>query len=265
MVPGGRLRGVPRPCLVSCPHGFNNPVNSIDPSGHRTCEYFQENGQCVTLTAYKVLKSFGITASGLTINEKWNLAYQATIEGEKFANAIGGSISTEDAFKLAHGSIIVRVGEGRGPDPSDGNCITNTGTIDCNTPMDDGTALHEFYHIFDFHYRDISTGNSTGCGGDGNCLASNYFDPSWVYDENYNTVAYNCGTIECGAHPPHLTGYNYAEAFANLGEYWVLDSVNIDKTKSYFADNPYGVDLQDWMNNNMHDFLDRMGLLNDIR
>jgi hypothetical protein len=45
--PTGSALGRPRHSLVTCPHVNNNPINAIDPSGHKVCADFNEYGKCI--------------------------------------------------------------------------------------------------------------------------------------------------------------------------------------------------------------------------
>jgi hypothetical protein len=163
------------------------------------------------------------------------------------------------------GFITVNVGSGLGPDQ--GNCLTNYigggagSTISCNSAPDIGNVVHELFHAFDKRYQGLSTIDNGQCAGGADCLASNYYPYEWVGDPHYQTGGYKCAGIQCIAHPPDpkYGVYDSSEAFANLGQNWVLDATNIDPTHSGFAQNQYGDDLRNWMNEWMPIFIQRMG------
>ena len=173
------------------------------------------------------------------------------LTGLKFTRFVGGSAS--DAFKMVFGSITFDIGDGKGPNPTDGNCSTTSGTISCNNAPDIGTAVHEMFHSFDKRYQELSS-------GDGDLLASNYYPYEWVADGNYQSGGYKCSDDNCLAHPPDYPGYDSSEAFANLGENWVLGTSGIDPEHFGFADNIAGQNLNNWMNWMMPTFLSNMGL-----
>jgi hypothetical protein len=242
---------------------LNNPSRYTDPSGHKVCDGAKEDGgDCVEWNANHALSRYGIKIVGAKEEDKWKVYDAAYLTARKLVPYFGGS--SIDAFKKTFGDILIKVGKGRGPRDEngnlEGNCATTGGSISCENAMSIGNAVHEFFHVFDNNYSALSTSDETCDPDHGGCLASNYYPYEWVDDKNYQTAGYKCAKVECVAHPPSYSGYGSAEAFANLGQNWVLEATNVDLTHTGFAPNQYGDNLRGWMGGWMSTFLKNMGL-----
>ena len=240
IVPGG-VQGYDRYAYVN-----NNPVRYTDPSGHKACDDVDKKGNCVEWNANYALSLYGIKAVGIKEDDKWKIYDAAYFTARKFVPYFGGS--SIDAFKKVFGNIFIRAGKGRGPRDEDGtllgNCETTTGTISCEGAMNIGNAVHEIFHLFDLRYRALN-------GSD--LLASNYLDVSRFEDENNG---FECGDkYSCLAHPRYTGGYDNTELFANMGENWVLETVDSDHG---FSNTVLGYQMRDWMD--LTWFIDYMGL-----
>jgi hypothetical protein len=169
------------------------------------------------------------------------------------ANAISSPdpIST---FKGAMGDIFIDVGKGKGPRNEEGkligNCNADTGVISCEIAPNIGNITHEFFHIFDKHYKDIAN--------DDGHLASDYL-PMNYREEPYLSISYKCDRYECISHPPSTKGFDWREAFANMGENWILETANVDSAH-YGFQRKYGDALRIWMNGNIPVLLSRIGV-----
>jgi hypothetical protein len=128
--------------------------------------------------------------------------------------------------------------------------------------MDIGNAAHEFFHVFDKRYQALSTVDDDLCGGAGNsgvgCKASDHL-PTDYLKEPYTESAYPCITVDCLAHSPRDPDFNLLEAFANMGQTWILAAANVDFAHYRFIGDP-GKTLRGWMDNWMPIFLGRMGV-----
>ena len=204
----------------------------------------------------RVLANYGVTTENATREEKWSLLHAARLDGDKLSTIIGGSPA--DAFIQGHGNIQVVFGA-----DMDG-CITDHYLITCGDVEYMVQALaHEFFHVFDTHYQNLSTvddimhpieGPNYACA---NCFASNYLPGEYYTREEYTTGAYKSTSYRSVGHPAGLERYNFTEAFANIGQNWVLEA-NFDPDFTGFKGG-YGDTLRDWMNDNMSIFLGRMG------
>ena len=217
----------------------NNPMRFNDPTGHSISDcnqiaYLGARSSCVAAQPpQERLLEYGITiTSELSYSDAYAVLTAARAMGASFASA--GQTPSE-AFRFANGPITIDIGEGKGPD--NGNCITNYGsagsTISCDGVMDVGNAVHEFFHVFDKNYQALSTvdNNNPNCDmAGGGCFASSYIPGEWLYD----TSGYTCPT--CLAHPPDVNDENYdnTEAFANLGQMWVLGGIDTTTSMGKF-------------------------------
>ena len=202
------------------------------------------------------MADYGVTTENATREEKWSLARAARLDGGKLSTIIGGSPA--NAFIQGHGNIHVVFGVNMK------GCKTDNYLIACGEVDYMVQALaHEFFHVFDIHYKNLSTvddimhpteGPNYACE---NCLASNYLLVEYYTWEGYTTGAYKSTGYRSVGHPVKLEGYNFTEAFANIGQNWVLEA-NFDPDFTGFIGD-YGDDLRNWMNNNMPIFLGRMG------
>lgn len=140
------------------------------------------------------------------------MAAAAAISGQKIYNRSGsdrGFDSPVDAFRKTHGDITVDVlGKDIG---NDGNCNTVGGTVTCDQSPDIQNILHEFGHVFDNHFKDV-----TGA------LASDDIPWEWNGDEE----GYMCPRTPCMAHSdyqfPNLE-HGQNEEFADMYMNWVLE------------------------------------------
>jgi hypothetical protein len=231
-------------------YGLNNPSRYTDPSGHKACDGAKEDGgDCIEWNANYSLSRYGIKVVGAKEEDKWKVYDAAYETGRKVVSYFGGS--SIDAFKKVFGDIFIQIGTGRGPRNANGkligNCETTSGAISCESAMDIGNAVHEFFHVFDIRYKALSS--DTSCAG---CLASNHLPQSWLK----NNDGFKCGDdYTCEAHPTTLQGYDTAELFANMGENWVLGAAN---DPHGFQDNILGVQMSGWMD--LSWFFGQMGL-----
>ena len=250
----------------------NNPIRYNDPSGR--CEvdmgghmtwFANDSSQCSGADVRDVytdnyLSQFDITIQGETSDEKTNALIAAILFGTKLTtlpNFKDSSIT--DAFKKAVGPVtVVSLGEKM---PNSDNCSTTNGTTTCHHAPNIANAIHEYFHAFDTHYRDLcsvdcvshpDTGPNYGCGP---CLASDYLPGEYSTDANYTTGAYQCGGFNCIAHPPD-SSYTAFEAFANMGQNWAAP--NVAPGYSGFKGDD-GSTLSGWMDTWMPIFLKRMG------
>jgi hypothetical protein len=162
---------------------------------------------------------------------------------------------------VVFGPLAIDIQPGYGP------CETfKSGTIICGSTPKLPTVIHELFHVFDNRYQELSReddhlcgGANEGTGGVPGCLASNYFPPEWVDNLGYQTGGYMCASVQCMAHPPTYPGYNFLEAFANLGQNLVLDYANLDPAHYGLRENEFGAALGTWMDDHMPIFLEWMG------
>jgi len=201
------------------------------------------------------LTEMGITITGESADQKIQTLVAARLFGAKllgatWATSLGGAVI--DAYKKAVGSTDLIV---LNDDiPTSGNCATIGGTVTCHHAPGIANTIHEMFHVFDNHYRDLSTTDDGKCGGGAGCWASNYLPQEYINDVS----GYQCAKVRCIAHPPSYGGYDSSEAFANLGQNWVLDATNVDVGNSGFKGD-FGDTLRNWMNTNMPTFLKNMG------
>ena len=232
-----------------------------DPSGHKACDNADDSG-CVTYTADYMLHQFGITAQGMSEEDKWVIYDSARHSGRKFMNLPGNDAeSPEEAFKKTHRPIIIIVTNT--PIPQKGNCRVNTNIITCHQPPNIKTTLHEFGHVFGNYYWKKTKNNPDE---NKRYLASDYISDDFMYTSD----GYKCGNQKgCVSHPYSQEGYDRTEEFANMYENWMLDGTNINLADGGFDDSYLGGHRRMWMNSDpiwypeggMIWFLTNMGLM----
>jgi len=221
----------------------NNPVKYIDPSGHKVCDEVDVYGNCIGWSANFVLSKYGISAQGNNREQQWVIAIAATYSGEKFSQFIPGS--SVNAFRKAHGAISIEVVGGI---IKDGNCETTGSTIICINSPTLTNILHEFGHVFDNHYSDL-TGK----------LASDNIPMEW----NRSEEGYKCPDRPCMEHSDYKFQYldhPLLEEFGDMYLNWVLDTTNINPAKMGFSTDVMGNARRNWMNSWMETFILRMML-----
>jgi hypothetical protein len=120
--------------------------------------------------------------------------------------------------------------------------------------------MHEYFRVFDNHYRATSTVDDASCDPPrGGCSIYDYIPQSWVDDEKYYKDAYKCDSDNflCISHPQWLGGFDRSEALANAGQNWILEALKINPATSGFAP-PYGDEIRNWMNSYIPEMLNRM-------
>jgi RHS repeat-associated protein len=239
---------------------LNNPFRFIDPSGHEICNI---DGYC---GPYLDLETDLWVHYGIDFDDKFKLTfmqmYQFLLAALGTANEIKDILGSHDnPFKRTLGKITTVIGPQKGPrDPKTGellgNCETNYGstgsTISCELPPGIGTIVHELIHVLDKRYQELSTvdDNDPNCH---DCMASDYFPWDWLK----KTEGYICPT--CLSHSFNDPEFGLLEAFANLGENWIMAELNIDPA-SYGFTGDIGFDMLNWIVTNMPIFLANMGL-----
>jgi len=236
IVPGG-VQGLDRYA-----YGLNNPSRYTDPSGHRACDEYDSEGNCIEWTADYVLSSYGITVRGANEDEKWVIYEAAYWTGRALVPYFGGS--STDAFRTVFGPIEIRVGEGRGP--TNGNCETSQGgsgiVIGCHTAPDIFNTIHEFGHAFEYRYRELDT-----------TYKHKYLPSAFLSVTYMNSEGFNCDEGRpCMQHTPNEYGYSLSEAFADMFLNWVLDGTGVSQDLG-FSDTEMGNAKRDWMNNGTYD------------
>lgn len=188
---------------------------------------------------------FGIRTKGLTTAEKQVILAAAKLSGKKLSNKRGDGVPPDEAFRDAHGPILVVVNHI--PFDSGANCETQqNGTITCELAPNMQNTLHEFGHVFDNYFYKKN----------GEWLASDYVPEEW----NKSAAGYMCDKMPCLAHStvdhpvteddPHGLNEEFADMYMN----WVLDG-NADYPKNGFADDDVGGARRNWMDGNMLLFL----------
>jgi RHS repeat-associated protein len=188
----------------------NNPIKYTDPSGHKACDSeFEDdcNGgfgsgwlgmSLEDLENYKIdfgLSQFGIQTKELTYKQKKDVLRAAQLSGRKLSKAIGSGVSSEKAFRDAIGPVIIIVTNT--PVPKEGNCKTEGNIITCHQPPSVTNTLHEFGHVFDKHYEEMTGG-----------LASSYVAGT---DFVGSELGYECYSVECLGHTKDMDGYDFTE------------------------------------------------------
>jgi hypothetical protein len=221
----------------------NNPARYTDPSGHKVCDEVDVYGNCIGWSANFVLSRYGISAQGYNREQQWGIAIAATYSGEKFSQFIPGS--SIDSFRKAHGNIIMIFD----PDADiEGYCETTGNSITCDTVPGLSAILHEFGHVFDNHYSDL-TGK----------LASDNIPAEW----NRSEGGYKCPRTPCMEHSdfefPNLP-HPLLEEFGDMYLNWVLDTTNINPAEMGFLLSDMGIARRNWMNTWMNNFIQKMGI-----
>jgi hypothetical protein len=134
----------------------------------------------------------------------------ATLSGDKIAAYIG--LPSIEAFRITHGRFtIVITGTGNWG----GNCKTDnqTDTIYCKNEPDLQNALHEYGHVFDNHFEDLTGSFASG-------------DIPWEW--NRKEEGYMCPKHPCMAHSDEQfpdIDHPLIEEFADMYLNWVLHGV----------------------------------------
>ncbi len=170
----------------------------------------------------------------------------------------GSGISGEAAFEEAHGPVQIIIVGPAGADWS-GNCKTEYNVIKCKYAPSLENTIHEFGHVFDWHYQQLSPDTTQF---DDDPLASVYVP----YDWNEETSGLMCPTTPCMAHSkqefpdlPHGLNEEFADMYLN----WIFDDVAaVDQTLHGFSEDPstLGPQRREWMDVHMPIFFGRMGL-----
>jgi hypothetical protein len=224
----------------------NHPVNFNDPSGHAWKCTGVNSDHCFDDS----IPMYGISFSPTVTDKQKVEAYRAAqLAGEKLAKFIGGT--SEEAFREAHGNFSIELDDTRS------NCETNSATltISCGSSALYMTALlHEFGHIFDVHYNDL-TNDKNAFGED--IGASGQVPYQW----NGNLDGYKCSYSPCMEHSlQHWTNLSHGldEEFADMYLNWVVDDLNINPAQMGFTNKGLGPERRKWMNDWMPSFLQRM-------
>jgi hypothetical protein len=204
----GWIPNVSGPTLVVCPHTSNNPVNSIDPTGHRQSgDCGAQNEDCSGGNLDKQLTDYGVASSGLSDSEKMGAIEAAGLAGYKLYKVYGskkGYTSPTDALKKVAGSFSISA------DDSRNDCSTVVSAISCGGSARYMTAfLHEMAHVIDNHSGLMASDLEPYYSQDGKPIDGGN---SWVRGSD----GFKCvDSLTCMEHPPH---FGYADTNCNVGD-----------------------------------------------
>jgi len=116
-------------------------------------------------------------------------------------------------------------------------------------------------HIFDVNILHHSDPNNP-------LLASNQLPIEYFSDPNYTKLAYLCTNVQCMAHTPNNKGFDSSEAFANMGQNWYLEELDVNIARKNheqygFKNNEYGNAIEGWLNSNMPKFIKSLEVGNE--
>ncbi len=226
----------------------NNPVRYTDPTG-RCIEAngnvnmggypYGTSGLCSGGTTTQQLSQYGVTTSNGTHAQNQSALQAAQLAGNKIAETIGGGISSQDAFRQAHGNTTINFNAN-----NTSYCETDDNVITCGTGLNLSwsvqTIIHQFGHVFDNQFQDVV---------DGQFFASSYPENRW--DETFE--GYKCSDYPCMQHPyPKSGARGRDEDFADMYLNWVLD-MNPAFPDNGFTTDEWGNKRRDMMNNTYWD------------